>query len=149
MGGRKSLLSPTCRQETKVRQLRRTAHATVVEALRAGEISIHKAWRWSNESPTKQLENLRLRRLERGIKKKARALVVEHQAATLRSVPDPRSFTVRDLVGLVNYLSATSIDESGELGPVVMATLDVSGRGIYVTQELLRAFRHKQKGFVK
>ncbi len=130
---------------TKVRQLRRKAHATIEQALRAGEISIHKAWQWSDGSPKKQLENLRLRRLERGIKKKARTLVVEHQAATLRSAPDPRSFTVRDLVSLVNCLSAMSMDESSELGTVVMATLDVSGKGIYITQELLRAFRHNRR----
>ena len=40
---------------TKVRQLRRKAHATIEQALRAGEISIHKAWQWSDESPKKQL----------------------------------------------------------------------------------------------
>ena len=133
---------------TKVRQLRKSVHPTIEQALRNGEIRIHKAWQWSYEPHEKQLENLRLRRLERGIKKKARALVAKHQAKILPSEPCPNSFKMRDLVNLVTCLSIMSADESKAFG-VVMAKLDVPGKGIYVTHELARAFCPKLEGFVE
>jgi hypothetical protein len=126
---------------TKVTQLRRTAHPSVEEALRAGEISIHKAWQWRNESPETQLENLRRRRLERGISRKARTLVAEHQAAILPSAPHPIPFHLLELVSIVSGLSNMSTDESSEFGTVVTAILDVPGKGIYLTKELVQALR--------
>jgi hypothetical protein len=132
---------------TKVSQLRRTAHPTVEEALRGGEISIHKAWLWRNESLETQFKNLRLWRLERGIRRKARILVAEHQAAIQRSAPEPIPFRLTELVSLVSCLSTMSIGESSEFGTVAMATLDVPGKGIYITGELMQALSTKG-GFV-
>jgi hypothetical protein len=40
---------------TKVKQLRERAHAEVVQAVRTGEISIHRAWQWSPEAHKEQL----------------------------------------------------------------------------------------------
>jgi hypothetical protein len=134
---------------TKAKQLRKTAHASIEQAVRTGEISIHKAWLWSRESPEKQLENLRLRRIERGIKEKARALVAQHRAKILAPAPDPTSVTVTDLVRLVSCLSTMSIDEARAFGAVDIATFDGPGKGIYVTEELIRAVSPQQEGFVK
>lgn len=134
---------------TKVKQLRKTAHAEVEQAVRTGEISIHKAWQWSRNAPKKQLENLRLRRLERGIKKKARVLVDDHRAKLLPSVSHPPSLIVSDLVSLVNCLSNMSTDESSAFGAVTMAVLDVPGKGIYMTQDLIQAFKPPKEGLIE
>ena len=123
---------------TKVRQLRKTAHPAIEQALRDGQISIHKAWQWSQEPPKKQLENLRRRRIERGIKQKAKALVGEHRATILPSASDRPPFTMPDLVRVVNCLTTMSVDEPRAFEAVAMNTLDIPGKGIYVTQELVQ-----------
>lgn len=132
-----------------MKQLRETAHAEVEQAVRTREISIHKAWQWSQESPKKQLENLRLRRLERGIKKKARALVAKHLAKLQPSTPNLPPFTMSDLIRLLNCLSTMSLDESAAFGTVAVATLDVPGKGIYMTPELVRTFKPPQEELIK
>ena len=128
---------------TKVKQLRKTAHAEVELAVRTGEISIHKAWQWSHESHKKQLESLRLRRLERGIKKKARSLVAEHRTKLLPLASQTPSVTVPDLVNLVNCLSA---EESTLASVVTISVLDIPGKGIYLTQDLVKTFGPPQEG---
>jgi hypothetical protein len=134
---------------TKVIQLRKTAHPDVEHAVRSGEISIHKAWHWSQESPEKQLEKLRLRRLERSLKKKARALVAEHRVKLSRSTPGPHPVTMLDLIRLLTRLSTMSTDESSAFGKVAIATLNVSGKGIYLTPEFLQGFRPQQERFAE
>lgn len=130
---------------TKVKQLMEKAHGAIEQALREGEISIHRAWQWSQQSPTKQLENLRLLRIERGIKKKAEALVREHGGPLLRSGSDPVPFTQPDVINLVNCLSTMSQHEPSAFEAVALRTVDVPGNGIYVTQELVRITRPPQE----
>jgi hypothetical protein len=130
---------------TKVKRLRETAHPEIEQAVRTGEISIHRAWQWSHEAHKKQLENLRLRRLESGLKKKARMLVADHRAKLLPPASDPPSLTMPDLASLVRCLSTMSTDESRAFGAVSMAVLDVPGKGIYMTQELVQALKPPQR----
>ena len=134
---------------TKVKQFRESAHPEVEQAVRTGEISIHRAWQWSRESHKTQLENLRIRRVERGIRKRARELVAGHRAKILPSAPDPPSTTLTDLMNLASRLSTMSTDESAAFGRVDIATLDVSGKAIYLTKELVQAFRPPPEGFAK
>jgi hypothetical protein len=42
-----------------------------------------------------------------------------------------------------------STDESPAFGAVTMAVLDVPGKGIYITQELVQAFKPPQEGVIK
>jgi hypothetical protein len=123
---------------TKVIQLRNAAHAAIEQALRDGEISIHRAWQWSQERPKQQLENLRLRRIKRSITKKAKALVAEHRANILPPVTAPPLLTLPDLVKLVSCLSTMPEDQPSAFGTVAMVVLDVPGKAIYVTQELVQ-----------
>ena len=134
---------------TKVKRLRETAHAEVEQAVRTGEISIHKAWQWSGEASDKQLENLRLRRLQRGIKKKAKALVAGHRSKLLPSALLAPSFSLEELINLASCLYTMSKDESAAFGRVEIATLNISGKTIYMTEELVEAFRPPLKRFVK
>jgi hypothetical protein len=45
---------------TKVKQLVKTQSSTLQGALRAGQIRIHKAWKWRQLSPEGQLKELEL-----------------------------------------------------------------------------------------
>jgi hypothetical protein len=144
-----ALASVSTGNVTKVKQLSKTAHPIVEQALRAGEISIHKAWQLSKEPPQTQIENLRRRRLERGISRKARTLVAEHKAAANPPSVHPLSLDMPEVLILVKSLSTMSIDESSEFGTVDMATLDVPGKGIYLTKELVQAFRLEYGGLIK
>ena len=71
---------------TKVKQLTTTAHSDLLQALRGGEISIHRASLWCKDSPERQREELRSYYSERGIKKTIRTLVSRH-----RSKSSPRA----------------------------------------------------------
>ena len=113
---------------TKVRQLTRTAHQELLQALRSGKISIHRAWLWSKVSPEKQREALMLSRSERGIKKTIRTLVSRHRPKSSPTVPD--------LGDLVRRLSAL---ESSKLGPVSVEVIKAPGRAVFLTEELFRA----------
>ncbi len=73
---------------SKVKQLTLTADSELLQALRGGEISIHRAWRWCKESPERQREELRVYQSERGTKKTIRLLVSRHRSKSLPVVPD-------------------------------------------------------------
>ena len=134
---------------TKVKQLLGKAPAQVLEAVCSGEISIHRASLWIHEPPEEQLEKLRLRRIERGIKKKAKALVAEHRAEVLPSTTDPPFFTVSDLGRLVSCLSTMFQDESTAFGEIDLAVINVPGKGIYMTRELVQAFGPPTRALVR
>jgi hypothetical protein len=134
---------------TKVKQLRKTAEAAIEQAVRDGEISIHRAWLWSYDSPHRQLENLRLRRLEKGIKAKAKTLVAQHQSQTQGSPRDSRFFTLPELAHLVALLSGDSSDTSSTLRAAVIATVDVPGVGIFISRDLVEGVKEKHKGLSK
>ena len=73
---------------SKVKRLTLTAQSELVQALRCGEISIHRASLWCKESPQRQLEELRSYQSERGIKKTIRTLVLRHRPKNPPAVPD-------------------------------------------------------------
>jgi ParB-like chromosome segregation protein Spo0J len=112
---------------TKVRQLTRTAHQELLQALRSGEISIHRAWLWSKASPEKQREALWLYQTKRGIAKTIRTRISRH-----RSKSSP---TVRNLGDLFRHLSAL---ESSRLGPVSVEVIRAPGKTIFLTEQLFR-----------
>jgi hypothetical protein len=126
---------------TKVRQLREKAPKEILHALRSGEVSIHRAWLWSHEAADKQLENLRLRRIERGIRRKSKVLVAEHRAEILPVSGDSCSLTILDVVELVDRVSAMSNDRLSGFGPLDIGLLNVPGNGIYMTLELYQALK--------
>ncbi|HEY7097400.1 MAG TPA: hypothetical protein VH437_11790 [Terriglobales bacterium] len=122
---------------TKVKQLRKTAVPAVEQAVRDGEISIHRAWLWSYEVPERQLEYLRLHRLESEIKKKAKILVTQHQTKLDKSSLDPRFFTMPELVEFVDSFSESFAKNSSAFGAPLIATLNIDGQGIFITRDLV------------
>ena len=67
---------------TKVKQLTTTACAEVQDALRNGEVSIHRAWLWREMSPENQRRELMLYRSQTGVKKAIRQLMTKHMSRT-------------------------------------------------------------------
>lgn len=112
---------------SKVKQLQVTAHPELLQALHSGEVSIHRAWRWSKAPPEKQREELRLYQSERGIKKTIRLLLSQHGSKGLPTVPD--------LVNLAKQLSALE----ARVGPIRVAVVKAPGRTVFLTEELSQA----------
>jgi hypothetical protein len=112
---------------TKVKQLMKSAPAAVTQALRTGEISIHRAWLWSKERPEKQLELLLLYCGSRGIQRTIRTLISRQQPKS--------SQPILNLHGLIERLSALGSDELHPIGVSVVCT---PGRAIYISEELSR-----------
>jgi hypothetical protein len=110
---------------SKVKQLMTSAHSELVEALRNGEIRIHRAWEWSKQSPENQIEALRFYRTKKGFHKTIKTLISRHR---------PRLPTVSDLASLVRLLSSLT---SGELDSVNVFVVKTSGKAVYVTEELV------------
>jgi hypothetical protein len=110
---------------SKVKQLTMTAQPELLQALRNGEISIHRAWVWSKESPEEQRAALWLRQGKTVVQRTIRTLISRHRPKN--------SPIVVDLGDIVRRLSAL------RLGPISVAEIKVPGRAIFVTEELLRA----------
>ena len=113
---------------TKVKQLMRNAHPEILEALRSGEIRIHRGWKLCEQSPEKQMQALMLYRSKRGIGKTIRNLI-----ARLKPRPRPSK---SDLARLTRLLSALN---SGELGSINVLVVKVTGKAVYLTEELVAA----------
>jgi hypothetical protein len=111
----------------KVKQLARTAHPAVVQALRNEEISIHRAWLWSKESQNEQQEALWLRRSEKGVKRTIRNLLRR-----------PRQKSLPIVLGLHNLIERFSTVES-KLDRVSVAVIDGPGTTILITEEMYQA----------
>jgi len=110
---------------SKVKRLTLTAHSQLLQALRSGEISIHRASLWCRESPERQREELRFYQSERGIKKTIRTLVSRHrrksppalpadQIAQLRAI-EPKLGVVQRLKGAQEVPRGLSTDRSNTM----------------------------------
>jgi hypothetical protein len=122
---------------TKVKQLIGAAHPELLEALRAGEVSIHRAWKWSVKSQERQTEALRTYCGEKGVKKAIRDLISRHE---LRSLP-----TAPELGSLVLRLSQLKADERS---PINLSVIRIPGKTIFVTEELLQSLPPHQESML-
>ena len=119
---------------TMVKQLMARAHPDLFEALRSGEIRIHRAWKWSKQSTAKQIQALRFYRSKKGVHKAIRRLI---------SSLKPRSRQiVFDLGRLMQLVSGLGPDEASSLGVWVV---QAPGKMVYVTEELVQALGSQQE----
>ena len=109
----------------KVKHILMGACLTLRQAARTREVSIHLADKWSHEPHARQQEYLRRRRIERGLKKRARNFVGELVKQLSPSTQERQVIRFSDLVGL---LKNTSTD---------IEIVDAPGRTIFVTKELV------------
>ena len=133
----------------KVRHILNHACSALKEAARTGEISINLAEKWSHESDANQQENLRLSRIERGIRKKARHLVAAESARIATSESDERVIRLSDLVSLANRLTTIAPERSKEFDSIEVKLVDGPGRVIFVTEDLIRTLTPQQEAFVR
>lgn len=127
----------------KVKHILAHACSALKEAARTEEISINLADKWSHEPDAKQHEHLRLKRIERGLRRKARHLVAAELAQVAQSKPDDQAISLSDFVTLVSQLATIAPERSKEFESIEVKLLDCPGRAIYVTQELIRALTPK------
>jgi hypothetical protein len=119
---------------TKVKQLTTNAHSDIIKALRAKELSIHRAWLWSNLSPGEQREQLWLCQSKRGIGKTIRRLLAPHLPKNSHA-----ALNIGHLIKLVSALQSAKPDS------VRVVSIDVPGKAIFVTEELLRTLNRQEK----
>jgi hypothetical protein len=112
---------------SKVKELTKTARPQLLQALRSGEISIHRAWLWSKEPSDKQLVELRRYRDNRAANKIKR-LISRHKSKNVAVAVDP-SGVVRRLAGL----------HSNRLAALNVRVVKGCGETIYLTEELLQS----------
>jgi hypothetical protein len=77
----------------KVKYILANSCSALREAASTGEISINLAEKWSHDAESKQQENLRLVRISRGLKKKARHLVAAQASLAQKSQQQIRPAT--------------------------------------------------------
>jgi hypothetical protein len=117
---------------TKVKQLIGAANPALLQTVRVGEVSIHRAWLWSKEPSHQQRKLLLEHQGEKGVRKAIRQLVSNH-----RPEAAPVVLTLEDLARCLREL---------EPGPsIVVAVVPVSGRGIFITEELVRTLHSQQE----
>ena len=122
---------------TKVKQLIGTVHPELLEALRGDEISIHRAWKWSTESPNRQTEALRAYRAKKGVSKAIRDLISRHEPTSLPTAPD--------LGSLVMRLAKLKPDECSSVN---VSVIRVPGKAIFVTEELIQSLPPHQESML-
>jgi hypothetical protein len=114
---------------TKVKQVLASACTELQDALRNGEISIHRAWLWREMSRENQRRALMQYRGDKGVRKAVRTLISKHRPKTRASAEN---------LGLAALIGRLSRIENPHLGLIAVAALDVPGKGVFVTEELLR-----------
>jgi len=118
----------------KVKTILAHACLSLLQAVRAEEVSINLADKWSHETHAQQQEYLRLIRIERGIKKAARRLVAAQLARLTPSMRDRQVIKLPDLVGLLNGSDCVAVE-----------VVDAPGKTIFVTKELILSLRPRQE----
>jgi hypothetical protein len=117
----------------KVKNILAHACSSLLLATRTRELSINLAEKWSHEPHAQQQEYLRLRRIERGLKKTARNLVAGHLGRLSPSMQSRHVIRFTDLVELLKDTGTTDVE-----------IVDAPGRTIFVTKELVDSLTPRQ-----
>ena len=103
---------------SRVKLLKAAAGSQLLQALRNGEISIHRAWQWSQAIPENQCEALWQYRTERGIRKTIREHISRHRSKSASTPPD--------LVELASRLAAL---RQNQVSSIEVAIIETLGKG--------------------
>jgi hypothetical protein len=115
---------------TKVKQVIATACTELQDALRNGEVSIHRAWLWRELSSENQRQALMQYRGEKGVKKTIRRLISKHRPKKPVSAESP------GLTSLARRL--LQLQNPHLISAVAVAVVDVPGKAVFITEELLQ-----------
>ncbi len=115
----------------KVKQLIAAASPDLLQAVRVGQVSIHRAWLWSKEPSDQQRRRLLDHQGEKGVRKAIRQLVSNH-------CPKAKSvvLTQEDLAHCLREFEAGN--------SIVVAVVPVSGKSIFITEELFTHTCHSR-----
>ncbi len=118
---------------TKVKQLRRMADPRLEQSVRAGQISIHRAWQWSRLPHQQQLRELAEYQSRKGTNQTSRRLIQKHVAtlAPSRLIPP----TLGDL------LKPFVPHRSAPLDLVAVTEIDAPGNVAYLTTDAFGTLR--------
>ena len=139
------LAGVSCGNVRKVKNILKDTCPFLLEAARTKEVSINLADKWSHEPPAKQQEHLRLFRIERGIKEKARSLVAAHLARVGPSERDHEVLKLLDLLGHLNQFVISASDQSMDASSIEIQVINAPGRTIFVTKELVCSLTTRQR----
>jgi hypothetical protein len=118
---------------TKAKQVLKSADPIIRQAVKSGEISLHKAWQWSGLSPREQLKNLEELRGRKGATQTSRRLIQGHVArmSPTRLVPSTLSDVLKPLIP----------DGLEKLSSIVVAEIDAPGQIAYFTKNALQSLK--------
>jgi len=116
---------------SKVRQLELHAHPALLQALREGEVSIHRASLWLR-TPAKQLDQLRLHQNRRGIARTINMLLRAHHRPASNDEPD-----LRRIAGALAAMT------SEQRQAVLVAEVKVSGNVLLLSPALRQTLTHQ------
>ena len=133
----------------KVKYVLTHACPQIREAARANEVSINLADEWSHEPEANQREYLRVIRIERGIRRKARHLVAVELARCAPCRGDEQAISLSAFVTLVNRLTTIAPERLKEIDSIEIKLVDGPGRSIFVTAELIHALEPLREVFVR
>jgi len=119
---------------TKVKRVLTSAHEEILEALKRGEVSIHRAWTWTELSRRDQQRALLIHRGERGLRGTIRNLISRHRVKQAQCDVDPQR--------LIHGLSKTSLLE---LDTIKVRVIPVPGKALFVSEELFKALEPKER----
>lgn len=115
---------------TKVSQLISAGVSEILEALRNGEITIHRAWLWRAMPVEERRQTLLSYRGEKGVRKTIRDLLSKHV-----SKPPANPVAVVEMSSLVRRFCQL---DARELSSLAVAVLKFPGKAIFITEEVLK-----------
>ena len=118
----------------KVKQLLGTAIPKLVEALRDSEVSIHRAHQWSQKAANEQHDALWRYRSDRDFRKIR--VKTRSQCPSMVLSNEPKA------TDLIRLLVAA---QAGETDSIRLASVNLPGRAVYVTEELFRAMGSQEE----
>jgi hypothetical protein len=122
---------------TKVKQVIATPDPEILEALRNGEVAIHRAWLWRALSAEERRQLLMCYRGEKGVGKTIRGLVRKHV-----SKPLANAVAAVEMPSLVRRFSRL---DPRELSSFDVAVLKLPGKALFITEELLKSLPSQEE----
>jgi hypothetical protein len=119
---------------SKAKQVAKAADPTIQQAVKAGEISVHKAWQWNRLAP--QVQRLEEYRSSKGTNLVSRRLIQKHVARMLPT----QLFPPR----LGDLLKPLIPDRLAVLESILVSEIDAPGRAAYFTAGAIDALRSKE-----
>jgi hypothetical protein len=133
----------------KVKNILANACSSLLEAARTEELSINLADKWSHESKTIQQEQLKTLRIENGIRKKARRLVVAALVKNPVTEAARRLVKLSDIVRRLNELTDSAPERSAEFGSIEIGLVNGPDRAIFMTEELVEAIQPHNEALIR